>query len=123
MPSRLQRGMRVVVTGSAQVSARTRPREGEKRTVIEMEVEEIGPSLKYATAKVNRHHPLAAARVASALAAGPPVAAAPAVPVAVAPQSTTRGPPAAPAAGARVAPAALVALAAQPERAVDEPPF
>jgi single-strand DNA-binding protein len=29
-------------------------REGEKRTVVEVEVEEIGPSLRYATAKVNR---------------------------------------------------------------------
>jgi single-strand DNA-binding protein len=29
-------------------------REGEKRTVVEVEVEEIGPSLKYATAKVNK---------------------------------------------------------------------
>ena len=29
-------------------------KEGEKRTVMEVEVEEIGPSLKYATAKVNK---------------------------------------------------------------------
>jgi single-strand DNA-binding protein len=29
-------------------------REGEKRTVIELDVEEVGPSLKYATAKVTR---------------------------------------------------------------------
>ena len=29
-------------------------REGEKRTVIELEVDEVGPSLRYATAKVNR---------------------------------------------------------------------
>ena len=29
-------------------------REGEKRTVVELEVDEIGPSLRYATAKVNR---------------------------------------------------------------------
>jgi single-strand DNA-binding protein len=29
-------------------------KEGEKRTVIELEVDEIGPSLRYATAKVNR---------------------------------------------------------------------
>ncbi|MEO6145037.1 MAG: single-stranded DNA-binding protein, partial [Dermatophilaceae bacterium] len=29
-------------------------KEGEKRTVIEMDVDEVGPSLKYATAKVNR---------------------------------------------------------------------
>jgi single-strand DNA-binding protein len=29
-------------------------KEGEKRTVIELEVDEIGPSLRYATAKVNK---------------------------------------------------------------------
>jgi single-strand DNA-binding protein len=29
-------------------------REGEKRTVFEVEVDEIGPSLRYATAKVNK---------------------------------------------------------------------
>src|SRR5438270_1786029 len=49
----LQKGMRVVVQGRLkQRSYETR--EGEKRTVIELDVEEIGPSLKYATAKVNR---------------------------------------------------------------------
>ncbi|HEX5495538.1 MAG TPA: single-stranded DNA-binding protein [Mycobacteriales bacterium] len=49
----LQRGMRVVVTGRLkQRSFETK--EGEKRTVIELEVDEIGPSLRYATAKVNR---------------------------------------------------------------------
>ncbi|RIQ20714.1 single-stranded DNA-binding protein [Jiangella rhizosphaerae] len=49
----LQRGMRVVVTGRLkQRSYETR--EGEKRTVIELDVDEIGPSLRYATAKVTR---------------------------------------------------------------------
>jgi len=49
----LQRGMRVVVQG--RLKARTyETREGEKRTVFELEVDEIGPSLKFATAKVNR---------------------------------------------------------------------
>ena len=49
----LTRGARVVVTGRLkQRSFETK--EGEKRTVIELEVEEIGPSLRYATAKVNR---------------------------------------------------------------------
>lgn len=47
----LTRGMRVLVTGRLrQRSFETR--EGEKRTVIELEVDEIGPSLRYATAKV-----------------------------------------------------------------------
>ena len=49
----LTRGARVVVTGRLkQRSFETR--EGEKRTVVELEVDEIGPSLRYATAKVNR---------------------------------------------------------------------
>jgi single-strand DNA-binding protein len=49
----LQRGMRVIAQGRLkQRSYETR--EGEKRTVIELEVDEIGPSLRYATAKVNR---------------------------------------------------------------------
>ncbi|OBF23227.1 single-stranded DNA-binding protein [Mycobacterium kubicae] len=49
----LTRGSRVIVTGRLkQRSFETR--EGEKRTVVEVEVEEIGPSLRYATAKVNK---------------------------------------------------------------------
>src|SRR4051794_38638173 len=49
----LQRGMRVVVHG--RLKARSyETREGEKRTVFEIDVEQIGPSLKFATAKVNR---------------------------------------------------------------------
>jgi len=49
----LQKGMRVVVQGRLkQRSYETK--EGEKRTSYELDVEEVGPSLKYATAKVNR---------------------------------------------------------------------
>ncbi|MEU6699986.1 single-stranded DNA-binding protein [Pseudonocardia sp. NPDC046786] len=49
----LTRGARVVVQGRLrQRSFETR--EGEKRTVVEMEVDEVGPSLRYATAKVNK---------------------------------------------------------------------
>jgi single-strand DNA-binding protein len=49
----LTRGMRVMVSGRLkQRSYETR--EGEKRTVVELEVDEIGPSLRYATAKVNK---------------------------------------------------------------------
>ena len=49
----LQRGARVIVQGRLrQRSYETR--EGEKRTVYELEVDEIGPSLRYATAKVQR---------------------------------------------------------------------
>ncbi len=49
----LTRGARVIVSGRLkQRSFETR--EGEKRTVVELEVDEIGPSLRYATAKVNK---------------------------------------------------------------------
>ncbi|MDG3009687.1 single-stranded DNA-binding protein [Rhodococcus sp. D2-41] len=49
----LTRGSRVIVNGRLkQRSFETR--EGEKRTVVELEVDEVGPSLKYATAKVNK---------------------------------------------------------------------
>ena len=49
----LTRGARVVVQGRLrQRSFETR--EGEKRTVVELEVDEVGPSLRYATAKVNK---------------------------------------------------------------------
>jgi single-strand DNA-binding protein len=47
----LQRGARVLVTGRLrQRSYETK--EGEKRTVVELEVDEVGPSLRWATAKV-----------------------------------------------------------------------
>lgn len=49
----LTRGQRVIATGKLkQRSYETR--EGEKRTSMELEIEEIGPSLRYATAKVNK---------------------------------------------------------------------
>lgn len=49
----LTKGSRVIVSGRLkQRSYETR--EGEKRTIVELEVDEIGPSLRYATAKVNR---------------------------------------------------------------------
>ncbi len=49
----LTRGMRVVAQGRLQQRS-YETREGEKRTVIELQVDEIGPSLKYASAKVNK---------------------------------------------------------------------
>ena len=49
----LQKGMRVVVQGRLK-QRQYETREGEKRTVIELDVDEVGPSLKYATAKVTR---------------------------------------------------------------------
>jgi single-strand DNA-binding protein len=49
----LQRGMRVIVSGRLkQRSYETK--EGEKRTVYEIEVDEVGPSLRNASAKVSR---------------------------------------------------------------------
>ena len=49
----LSKGMRVIVQG--RLKSRTyETREGEKRTVFEVEVEEVGPSLLRATAKVTR---------------------------------------------------------------------
>jgi single-strand DNA-binding protein len=49
----LTRGARVVVTGRLQQRS-YETREGEKRTVVELQVDEIGPSLRYATAKVSK---------------------------------------------------------------------
>jgi single-strand DNA-binding protein len=49
----LTKGMRVIVQGRLK-SRSYETKDGEKRTVIELEVDEIGPSLRSATAKVNR---------------------------------------------------------------------
>lgn len=49
----LSKGSRVIVQG--RLKARSyETREGEKRTVFEVDVEEVGPALRYATAKVTR---------------------------------------------------------------------
>ena len=104
----LQKGMRVVVQGNLR-SRQYETREGEKRTVFEIQVDEVGPSLKYATAKVTRTPALGAARRTAAASraavrpaprptttrgpprrqAAPPRAAAPAAAL----RRTTRGPP------------------------------
>ena len=49
----LHRGTRVVVTGRLK-SRSYETKEGEKRTVMELEVDEVGPSLRYASAKVTK---------------------------------------------------------------------
>lgn len=49
----LTRGARVLVTGRL-VQRSFETKEGEKRTVIELQVDEIGPSLRYATATVKK---------------------------------------------------------------------
>jgi single-strand DNA-binding protein len=46
--------MRVIVQGRLK-SRSYETREGERRTVFEIDVDEIGPALKYATAKVSRN--------------------------------------------------------------------
>ena len=48
----LQKGARVLVSG--RLKQRSYEKDGQKHTVVEMDVDEVGPSLKYATAKVNR---------------------------------------------------------------------
>jgi len=47
----LRRGMRVIVVGKLKMRS-FQTRENEKRTVVEIDVEDMGPSLKYATATV-----------------------------------------------------------------------
>lgn len=49
----LTRGARVVVTGRLKQRS-YEDREGQKRTVVELEADEVAASLKYATAKVNK---------------------------------------------------------------------
>ncbi|HEU4750365.1 MAG TPA: single-stranded DNA-binding protein [Acidimicrobiia bacterium] len=49
----LQKGMRVIVVGRLEQRS-WETQEGEKRSVIEVSIEEIGPSLRWATATVNR---------------------------------------------------------------------
>ena len=49
----LQRGMRVIVQGRLK-SRSYETRDGEKRTVFEIDVDEVGPSLRNATAKVSK---------------------------------------------------------------------
>ena len=48
----LTKGMRVIVTG--RLVSRSYESNGEKRNVTELQVDEVGPSLRYATAKVAR---------------------------------------------------------------------
>jgi len=49
----LRKGMRVIVSGRLKMRS-YETKEGEKRTVVEMEIDEIGPSLRYARATVIR---------------------------------------------------------------------
>lgn len=49
----LQKGMRVIVVGSLEQRTWETP-EGEKRSVVEVRIDEVGPSLRWATASVTR---------------------------------------------------------------------
>jgi single-strand DNA-binding protein len=49
----LRRGTRVLVTGRL-VQRSFETKEGERRTVVELQVDEIGPSLRYATATISK---------------------------------------------------------------------
>lgn len=68
----LTKGMRVIVTGRLK-SRSYETREGERRTAFEIDVDEVGPSLRYAIAKVTRastsgerqHRPASASRAAA----------------------------------------------------------
>lgn len=48
----LKKGMRVIVTGK--LISRSWEKDGNKQSVMEMQVDEVGPSLRYATAVVTR---------------------------------------------------------------------
>lgn len=50
----LAKGMRVIAQGRLKSRSYEDKKDGQKRTVIELEVDEIGPSLTYASAKVQR---------------------------------------------------------------------
>ncbi|MGE9808381.1 single-stranded DNA-binding protein [Janibacter sp. G1551] len=50
----LQRGTRVIVSGRLVSRSWEDKESGQKRSVMEMQVDEVGPSLRYATAKVNK---------------------------------------------------------------------
>jgi single-strand DNA-binding protein len=49
----LQKGARVIVTGRLEQRSWETP-EGDKRSVVEVQIDEIGPSLRWATASVNK---------------------------------------------------------------------
>lgn len=48
----ITKGQRVIVTG--RLKSRSYEKDGQKRTSLEMDVDEVGPSLRWATARVNK---------------------------------------------------------------------
>jgi single-strand DNA-binding protein len=71
----LTRGSRVIVTGRLR-QRNYETREGDKRTVFELQVDEMGPSLLYATAKVTKAIPSASRPVEDPWATATPAPAA-----------------------------------------------
>lgn len=71
----LTKGMRVIVTGRLEQRS-WETQEGDKRSIVEVAVDEIGPSLRWATASVTRS-PRAADSFGGGEGGGPSVAAAP----------------------------------------------
>jgi single-strand DNA-binding protein len=49
----LQKGMRVIITGSLEQRS-WETQEGDKRSIVEIRIEELGPSLRWATASVTK---------------------------------------------------------------------
>lgn len=72
----LGRGERVVVQGRLRQRSYD-TKEGEKRTVTELDVDEIGPALRFATAKVTRLSRAASGEASSSWTPEPAVAASP----------------------------------------------
>jgi single-strand DNA-binding protein len=70
----LQKGMRVIVTGRLEQRS-WETQEGEKRSVVEVAIDEIGPSLRWATATVTR-----SPRSGDSFGGGPEIPAAPVEP-------------------------------------------
>jgi len=84
----LKKGDRVIATGALKQRS-YQDREGNNRTSIELEVEEVGPSLRYATAQVTKSQASGTSGSAPAAPAGEAAPAAPAAPAAAAAQPTS----------------------------------
>jgi len=68
----LTKGARVVVTGRLKAPSAYQSAQGEARASLELEIDEIGPSLKYATASVTRRAREAGAGAGAGAVAGDP---------------------------------------------------
>ncbi|MFM6971079.1 MAG: single-stranded DNA-binding protein [Rhodoluna sp.] len=74
----LTKGSRVVVTGRLKAPSAYQSQSGEARASLELDIDEIGPSLRYATASVTRRAREAGAAGSNAVVAGDPWGDAPA---------------------------------------------